>query len=63
MDAGGTITVGNMTFTVKPDAYFAGLAAVERLIEAGKLKGPAVPYASNVLTIMARKETLRKSRA
>ena len=33
MDAGGTITVGNMTFTVKPDAYFAGLAAVQRLVE------------------------------
>jgi ABC-type molybdate transport system substrate-binding protein len=55
MDAGGTITVGNMTLTVKADAYFAGLAAVERLVEAGKLEGPAVPYASNVLTIMVPK--------
>ena len=28
MDAGGTITVGNMTYTVKPDAYFAGYKKV-----------------------------------
>ena len=55
MDAGGTITVGNMTFTVKPDAYFAGLAAVQRLVESGKLESPAVPYVSNVLTIMVPK--------
>jgi ABC-type molybdate transport system substrate-binding protein len=55
MDAGGTITVGNMTLTVKPDAYFAGLAAVQRLVQAGKLEGPAVPYVSNVLTIMVPK--------
>jgi molybdate transport system substrate-binding protein len=55
MDAGGTITVGNMTFTVKPDAYFAGLAAVQRLIESGRLEGPAVPYATNVLAIMVPK--------
>ena len=55
MDAGGTITVGNMTFTVKPDAYFAGLAAVQRLAESGKLESPAVPYVSNVLTIMVPK--------
>jgi len=55
MDAGGTITVGNTTFTVKPDAYFAGLAAVHRLVESGKLEGPAVPYVSNVLTIMVPK--------
>lgn len=55
MDAGGTITVGNMTITVKPDAYLAGLAAVQRLVESGKVEGPAVPYVSNVLTIMVPK--------
>jgi ABC-type molybdate transport system substrate-binding protein len=55
MDAGGTITVGNMTFTVKPDAYFAGLAAVQRLVDSGKLEAPAVPYVSNVLAIMVPK--------
>jgi ABC-type molybdate transport system substrate-binding protein len=55
MDADGTITVGNMTLTVKPDAYLAGLAAVQRLIESGKLDGPAVPYVSNTLAIMVPK--------
>jgi len=55
MDAGGTITVGNMTLTVKPDAYLAGLAAVQRLVDSGKLEGPAVPYVSNILAIMVPK--------
>jgi ABC-type molybdate transport system substrate-binding protein len=52
MKAGGVITVGNMTFRAKPDAYFAGLKAVEGLIDAGLLTGPAVPYVTNTLTIM-----------
>lgn len=55
MDAGGTVTVGNMTFTVKPDAYFAGLAAVQRLVDQGKLEAPAVPYITNILAIMVPK--------
>jgi ABC-type molybdate transport system substrate-binding protein len=55
MEAGGTITVGNMTFTVKPDAYFAGLQAVQRLIDQGKLEAPAIPYVTNVLAIMVPK--------
>ena len=49
---GGTITVGNMTWTVKADAYFAGLAGVKRLIDEGLLVGPPVPYVTNTLTIM-----------
>jgi molybdate transport system substrate-binding protein len=53
--AGGTITSGNMTWTVKADAYFAGLAAVKRLIDEGLLTGPAVPYVTNTLTIMVSK--------
>ncbi len=40
MKAGGRITVGNMTWTAKPDVYFSGLMAVNRLIEAGDLLGP-----------------------
>jgi len=56
MEAGGTITVGNMTWTVKPDAYFAGLKAVERMIGQGKLVAPAVPYVTNYLTIMIPKD-------
>ena len=55
MEAGGTITVGNMTFTVKADAFFAGLAAVQRLVDSGRLDAPAVPYASNTLAIMVPK--------
>ncbi|WP_230965171.1 molybdate ABC transporter substrate-binding protein [Burkholderia pseudomultivorans] len=52
--AGGTITVGNMTWTVKPDAYFAGLGKIDALIADGTLAGPAVPYVTNQLTIMVR---------
>ena len=55
MEAGGTVTVGNMTWTVKPDAYLAGLQAVQRLIGEGKLDQPAVPYVSNILAIMVPK--------
>ena len=54
MQAGGTVTVGNMTWTVKPDVYLAGLAAVKQ-IDAGLLAGPAVPYITNVLAIMVPK--------
>lgn len=53
--AGGTITCGNMTWTVKADAYFAGLARVKQLVAEGMLRGPAVPYATNTLTIMVPK--------
>jgi ABC-type molybdate transport system substrate-binding protein len=55
MKAGGTITSGNMTFKVKPDAYFAGLVKVKDLIKDGTLEGPAVPYVTNTLTIMVPK--------
>ncbi len=55
MEAGGTITVGNMTWTVKPDAYFAGLMKVRDLIHQGLLEGEAVPYVTNTLTIMVPK--------
>jgi molybdate transport system substrate-binding protein len=55
MKAGGTISVGNMTFKVKPDAYFAGLKKVQELITDGTLQGPAVPYVTNTLAIMVPK--------
>lgn len=55
MKAGGTFTSGNMSFTVKPDAYLAGLKAVNALIKSGDLTGPAVPYVTNDLTIMVPK--------
>jgi ABC-type molybdate transport system substrate-binding protein len=56
MQAGGTITSGNMTWTVKADAYFAGLAKVKDLIDQGMLTGPAVPYVTNTLAIMIPKD-------
>jgi molybdate transport system substrate-binding protein len=56
MQAGGTITVGNMTWTAKPDVYLAGLAKVNGLIDQGLLIGPAVPYVTNDLTIMVPKD-------
>ncbi len=52
MKAGGTITSGNMTWTAKPDAYFAGFKKVEALVADGTLEAPAVPYVTNTLTIM-----------
>lgn len=52
IEAGGTITSGNMTWTVKGDAYFAGLNAVKGLVGQGLLDGPAVPYVTNTLAIM-----------
>ena len=55
IEAGGTITSGNMTWTAKPDAYLAGLTKVEALIGQGLLNGPAVPYVTNTLTIMVPK--------
>jgi molybdate transport system substrate-binding protein len=54
IEEGGTITVGNMTWTVKADAYFAGLEKVKELIADGTLSGPAVPYVTNQLTIMVQ---------
>lgn len=50
--AAGRVTVGNMSWTVKPDVYLAGLQLVQSQIEAGLLSGPAVPYVTNTLTIM-----------
>ncbi|MCX7320689.1 MAG: substrate-binding domain-containing protein [Hyphomicrobiales bacterium] len=55
MKAGGTVTSGNMTWTAKPDAYFAGLGKVKQLIDEGLLVGPPVPYVTNTLTIMVPK--------
>src|SRR6266478_7876001 len=49
IDAGGTVTSGNMTWTAKPDAYLAGLKKVQSLIDRSLLTGPAVPYVTNSL--------------
>lgn len=55
MEHGNTITIGNMTWTVKPDVYAAGLKKVNYFIQKGLLQGPAVPYVTNDLTIMIPK--------
>jgi ABC-type molybdate transport system substrate-binding protein len=55
IQAGGTVTSGDMTWTVKADAYFAGLMKVKQYIANGMLAAPAVPYVTNTLTIMAPK--------
>jgi molybdate transport system substrate-binding protein len=52
IEAGGSVTSGNMTWTAKPDAYLAGLKKVQGLIDQGVLTGAAVPYVTNSLTIM-----------
>ncbi|MCL4510359.1 MAG: substrate-binding domain-containing protein [Bacteroidetes bacterium] len=56
MEARGTITVGNMTWTIHPDVYAAGMEKVDMLIHKGMLAGPAVPYVTNDLTIMIPKD-------
>lgn len=55
MDAGNTVTVGNMTWTIAPDIYAAGLKRVDAEIAAGKAVGPATQYVTNDLTIMVPK--------
>ncbi len=55
IELGGTITVGNMTWTVKADVYAAGMKRVKEMSEKGYLQGPVVPYATNTLTIMVPK--------
>jgi molybdate transport system substrate-binding protein len=56
MEAGGTVTSGNMTWTAKPDLYFGGLKKVKQLIDQGLLTGRAVSYVTNTLTIMIPKD-------
>ena len=55
LKAGGTITVGNMTWTIKPDVYLAGFEKVKEHVADGTLDAPAVPYVTNTLTIMVAK--------
>lgn len=49
---GGRVTSGNMTWQIKPDAYFAGLRKIRELVKDGTLTGPPVPYVTNTLSIM-----------
>jgi ABC-type molybdate transport system substrate-binding protein len=52
MDAGGTVTSGNMTWTVKPDVFLAERAASNDLVERKRLAAPVVTFATNDLAIM-----------
>jgi ABC-type molybdate transport system substrate-binding protein len=52
MEAGGTVTSGNMTWTVKPDVFMAELTASNDLVQQGKLVAPVIAFATNNLTIM-----------
>ena len=52
MDAGGTVTSGNMTWTVKPDVFLGDLAASTQLVESARLVSPVVTFATNDLAIM-----------
>src|SRR6516165_9972817 len=52
MEAGGKVTSGNMTWTVKPDVYMAELAASHELSQNGRLVAPIVTFATNDLAIM-----------
>jgi ABC-type molybdate transport system substrate-binding protein len=52
LEGGGTITSGNMTFTIKPDVMMAEKGASENWVKQGKLADPVVSFATNDLTIM-----------
>jgi molybdate transport system substrate-binding protein len=54
MDAGGMVTSGNMTWTVKPDVYLAEFAASTQLVQSGRLVAPVITFATNDLAIMVR---------
>jgi molybdate transport system substrate-binding protein len=52
MAAGGTVTSGNLTFTVKPDVMMAEQRASEAWVKDGRLTSPVVSFATNDLAIM-----------
>jgi molybdate transport system substrate-binding protein len=52
MEAGGTVTSGNMTFTVKPDVMMAEQQASDAWVHDGRLAAPVISFATNDLTIM-----------
>jgi molybdate transport system substrate-binding protein len=52
MEAGGTITSGNLTFSVKPDVLMAEQQASETLVRDGRLAAPVISFATNELAIM-----------
>lgn len=57
---GGTITSGNMSFTVRPDVMMAERTASEGWVRDGRLAAPVVSFATNDLTIMVPKDNPAK---
>jgi molybdate transport system substrate-binding protein len=57
---GGTITSGNMTFTVRPDVMMAEQAASQGWVRDGQLAAPVVSFATNDLTIMVPRDNAAK---
>ncbi len=53
---GGTVTSGNLTFTVHPDVMMAEKGARETWVKDGRLATPVVSFATNDLTIMIPKD-------
>jgi molybdate transport system substrate-binding protein len=52
LGAGGTVSSGNLTFTVRPDVMMAEQRASEAWVQDGRLAAPVVSIATNDLTIM-----------
>lgn len=52
IEAHGTVTSGNMTFTAVPDVYMAEYAASTGLAARGMLAAPVISFATNDLAIM-----------
>lgn len=52
MAAHGTVTSGNLTFTVPADVFMAEERASKKLVKDGRLVDPVVSFATNDLTIM-----------
>lgn len=52
----GTVTSGNLSFTVKPDVMMAEKGASENWVRQGQLAPPVVSFATNDLTIMVPKD-------
>ena len=53
MENGNTLTLGNLTLTVRPDVYEAGAKRLDELASEGKVRDVA-RYATNDLAIMVR---------
>jgi ABC-type molybdate transport system substrate-binding protein len=51
MDAGNTVTLGNLTLDITPDVYEAGSNALDAMVKAGKVE-TSVNYVTNDLAIM-----------